>query len=107
MAQTAAQIIHDLVVQTLATAGPALRAGELLDTTAQSLEADDLRRSIQLSPQFVAQAREEGELEAFAGFAGKRAEVGLADPAWRWPALFGTDRNAKPAQHCGQSRGEF
>ena len=78
-----AQVIHNLVAQRLATLGPAARAGELFNTTAQSFEADDVRRLIELLPQFFAQEREEGEFEAFAGLAGKLAQVGLADAAWR------------------------
>ena len=39
-----AEELHNLIVEPLATAGPAARARELFDAAPQAREADDLRR---------------------------------------------------------------
>src|SRR5262245_46836 len=106
MAQTVAQVIDNLVAQPLATAGPAPRPGELLNAGAQSFKPDEVRRAIELLPQFVAQARKEGKFEAMAGFPGQLVQVRLADSAFQKGAAR-IEMDPKPAQHRRQAPREF
>jgi broad specificity phosphatase PhoE len=63
--QAVAEVVHNLIVQLLAAASPAPRARQLFDATAQAFEADDVRRSIEVLSQLIAQSREEREFKTF------------------------------------------
>src|SRR5882757_5093598 len=66
--QALAEIAHDLVLDQLAAAAPALCAGELLDAAAQSAETQQSRRLAELGAQFIAQSGKEEQFQAVVGF---------------------------------------
>jgi len=101
------QILDDLVPQFFTTAAPSPRTGELFDTTAQSAKAQHARRLTELRAQFVAQAREEKELEAVAGFTCDEAKIGFKNFLLTRFERAGANGETEIAQHFFQSAGEL
>lgn len=72
-----AQKANDAVLEVLATEGPFVNPGEVLNTRAQSVKANDTGRFAQDLAQFLPQNREEEKFGIRAGLQGEQGEVEL------------------------------
>jgi hypothetical protein len=70
-----AQVLNDLLLHFFATRTPTASPGELFDAAAQTVKAQHLRRMAEPGAQFMAEAREEKQLQAIGGLAGEMGEV--------------------------------
>jgi hypothetical protein len=104
--EAVAEVVDDLVVELLATVGPAAGADHLFYAAAEAIEADDFRRGFEMIAQLGAEHLEENEFADAVATDDQRAEIAVYDAPGGFRAKGGHVQ-AETAQDFRERLGEF